>query len=149
MSDQTKQIFFIITASGVILLHILAFITKSFAIETINHMYMRLICMSITVSILRRSFKEQTKPYANQAIALCAGAILLDLVIVDGIRYILSRGISTILFLPACLPFGLMVIVYYTFKGREYADETRWIYWIGIPLLILALYFEIYSFTVL
>lgn len=40
--------------------------------------------------------------------------ITLDLVVVDAIRYILSNGGSTVLFLPMCLPLCFIVLMLYS-----------------------------------
>ncbi len=74
--------------------------------------------------------------------------VRLDLVVVDAFRFVLSEGISTVLFLPICLPICFMIIMFYSIKdtGREKIAEKRLIYILGIPLLLLSLYFEILSF---
>ena len=71
--------------------------------------------------------------------------LFLDLVVVEGIRLVLSGGISTVLFLPACVPICLMVIVLCS-KKEDRLIERKVTFWVCIPLLILSLYFEVLAF---
>ena len=84
----------------------------------------------------------------KKALVWCGIILTLDLVIIDAFRFFLSNGVSTILFLPVCLPACFMIIVLFSHKdtGKESREKTI-AFLIGIPLLILAIYIEIYSFV--
>ena len=77
-----------------------------------------------------------------------SAVLFLDLVVVDAVRFVLRGGISTILFFPACLPAAFMIIMHYMAKdsGKDRKAEEKICYVIGIPLLLLGLYFEVISF---
>lgn len=132
-----------------LLLGVLTLITKSFAINAILHIYLRLLIVPILIKVLHSSFKGQLTDSMHKALALCGSIIALDIVILDAVRYILSGGIATVLFLPVCLPACFMVLMFYSAKdtGRDKKQEIRWAYIIGVPLLLLSLYFEILSFV--
>ena len=66
-------------------------------------------------------------------------------VILDFIRFILTNGVSLALFFPACIPICFMIIMHYSLKNHD-KKEKRIIYIVGVPLLILSLYFEAISF---
>ena len=74
--------------------------------------------------------------------------MFLDLVVVDAIRFILSSGESVILLLPACVPIGCMIIMLYVLKGagEEQRSGKKLTFSIGIPLMLMSLYFEVASF---
>ena len=80
--------------------------------------------------------------------ALCTGLVFVDLVVVDTIRYVASGGVTTMLFLPFCLPAMFMVISFYSAKERDVDEKAngRLTGIVGIPLLLLATFFEIASF---
>lgn len=152
MSETRKRIItstIITSAILLILFGVLSLITKSFVVDVILHIYLRIVFVPIVIKVLQKCFKEQLTNSMNKALALCGCIIVLDVVIVDAIRYILSHGISTVLFLPACLPVCFMIIMFYSSKdtGRDKRAERRLTYFVGIPLLLLSLYFEILSFV--
>lgn len=132
-----------------IILEILSLIIKSFVMGAILHIYLQSLLVAIIIKILHKCFKEQLTDSMNNVIILCGCVLFLDLVVIDTVRFILSNGISTILFLPACLPACFMIIMNYSTKdtGKDKKDEKRLTYIIGIPLLILSLYFEVISFV--
>lgn len=146
MSESKKRIAII---SGVILyivilivLGVFSFVTKSFLVRAILHFSMRILFIPFIFKILKTSFKVLS---ANKPLVICGVVISLDLVILDLVRYVLSEGTSTFLYFPACIPICLMIIMHYSFKKYDKKDK-RIIYIVGIPLLILSMYFEILSF---
>ena len=131
-----------------IILGILYIITKAFALQVALHILGRLLCTLVVIRILKKCFQDQLGDRTNRVIAACGCVSVADLVIVDAIRYILSGGTSTVLFLPGCLPICLMIILAnsVTDAGVEKAELKRSAYLVGIPLLLLSLYFEVLSF---
>jgi membrane protein insertase Oxa1/YidC/SpoIIIJ len=84
----------------------------------------------------------------KKALVLCGIALTLDLVIIETIRFILNNGVSTVLFVPICLPLCFMILMFFSAKdtGKEKSREKTATFLIGVPILILAVYFEVYSF---
>ena len=134
-------------AATLVLLAVLSLILKTFAVDVILHTYLRLLFVPLIIKVLQKCFRDQLSNSMNKALILCACFIVLDLV-VDAFRFVLSKGISTVLFLPICLPICFMIIMFYSIKdtGRDKIAEKRLTYILGIPLLLLSLYFEILSF---
>ena len=134
-------------AATLVLLAVLSLILKTFAVDVILHTYLRLLFVPLIIKVLQKCLRDQLSNSMNKALILCACFIVLDLV-VDAFRFVLSKGISTVLFLPICLPICFMIIMFYSIKdtGRDKIAEKRLTYILGIPLLILSLYFEILSF---
>ena len=131
-----------------IILGILYIITKAFALQVALHILGRLLCTLVIIRVLKKCFHDQLGDRTNKVIAACGCVTVADLVIVDAIRYILSCGTSTVLFLPGCLPICLMRVMAnaVTNAGVEKAALKRSAYLVGIPLLLLSLYFEVLSF---
>ena len=134
-------------AATLVLLAVLSLILKTFAVDVILHTYLRLLFVPLIIKVLQKCLRDQLSNSMNKALILCACFIVLDLV-VDAFRFVLSKGISTVLFLPICLPICFMLIMFYSIKdtGRDKIAEKRLTYILGIPLLLLSLYFEILSF---
>ena len=151
MSEQRKRILItVIIGASIFLLLLLGalyLITKSFVLVVGLHFYLNLLKIPLCVYIVRRCFKNQITESMNRALFLCGLALAVH-VILGTARYALSRGVSSVLFLPLCLPLCFMVIMHYSFKdaGSE-KQEKKLTFIIGIPLLLLALYFEILSFV--
>ncbi len=135
-------------AATLILLAVLSLILKTFAVDVILHTYLRLLFVPLIIKVLQSCLRDQLNDSMNKVLILCTCFIVLDLVVVDAFRFALSKGISTVLFLPICLPICFMIIMFYSIKdtGRDKIAEKRLTYILGIPLLILSLYFEILSF---
>lgn len=138
----------IVNAIILILLGVLSLTLKTFVVNAILHIYLRLLFVPVVIKVLQKCFKAQLTNSMNKALIICGCFIALDIVVVDAFRYILSDGVSTVLFLPICLPLCFMIIMFYSCKdtGRDKKDEKRLAYIVGIPLLLLSLYFEILSF---
>ena len=134
-------------AATLVLLAVLSLILKTFAVDVILHTYLRLLFVPLIIKVLQKCLRDQLSNSMNKALILCACFIVLDLV-VDAFRFVLSKGISTVLFLPICLPICFMIIMFYSIKdtGRDKIAEKRLTYILGIPLLLLSMYFEILSF---
>ena len=148
-SKKRKIITVVIVALAVtlVLLAVLSLPLKTFVVDAILHTYLRLLFVPLIIIVLQKCFRDQLSNSMNKALILCACFIVLDLV-VDAFRFVLSKGISTVLFLPICLPICFMIIMFYSIKdtGRDKIAEKRLTYILGIPLLLLSLYFEILSF---
>ena len=151
MSEAKKRkiitVVIVALAATLVLLAVLSLILKTFAVDVILHTYLRLLFVPLIIKVLQKCFRDQLSNSMNKALILCACFIVLDLV-VDAFRFVLSKGISTVLFLPICLPICFMIIMFYSIKdtGRDKIAEKRLTYILGIPLLLLSLYFEILSF---
>ena len=151
MSEEKKRkiitVVIIALSATLVLLAVLSLILKTFAVDVILHSYLRLLFVPLIIKVLQKCFRDQLSNSMNKALILCACFIVLDLV-VDAFRFVLSKGISTVLFLPICLPICFMIIMFYSIKdtGRDKIAEKRLTYILGIPLLLLSLYFEILSF---
>lgn len=151
MPDRKKKgmlLAAVMIAVLLIVLGILYIITKAFALQVALHILGRLLCTSVIIRVLKKCFHDQLGDRTNKVIAACGCVTVADLVIVDAIRYILSCGTSTVLFLPGCLPICLMLVMVnsVTNAGVEKAALKRPAYLVGIPLLLLSLYFEVLSF---
>ena len=145
---MTKKYLIPITVSAfaVIILAILCLIVKSFFINVILHISLRFLCVPTIIVIIQRCFKEQLPHSMKKTLVLCGIALALDLVVIDAVRFILSGGISTVLFLPACIPICFMVISLLSARDSGKVENEKPTFIIGIPLLLLSVYFEIYSF---
>ena len=153
MSSAKKRniVVIVVLASSLILLAVLSLILKTFVIDVILHTYLRLLFVPLIIKVLQKCFRDQLSNSMNKALILCTCFIVLDLVVVDAFRFVLSKGISTVLFLPICLPICFMIVMFYSMKdtGRDKKAEKRVTYILGIPLLLLSLYFEILSFILI
>lgn len=136
-------------AAVLILLGVLLLITKSFVIQTMLHIAVRLLSVWFVIQILKKCFRAQLADRINKVMTACGCVIALDLVILDAIRYILSRGTMTVLFLPGCLPICFMIVMACSVPqaGVDEREIRRMTYLLGIPLLFLSLYFEVLSFV--
>ena len=123
-------------------------LTQSAVLDAVLHIYNRLLWIPIGLYVLYRVYRKELTPSSiKKVLAICGISLIVDMIIVESVRYIMSGGISSILFLPACLPICLMTILYYVFK--EHGDNKRdkiIVFAIGIPLLLAALYFEVLAF---
>lgn len=135
-------------AVALALLAVLSLILKTFVIDVILHIFFRLLFVPVLIKVIQKCFKDHLIDSMKKVLTLCGCFLVLDLVVVDAFRYILSSGISTVLFLPMCLPLCFMVIMIYSAKdtGKDKKAEKRLTYIVGIPLLLLSLYIEILSF---
>ncbi len=153
MSKTKKQIaltvVIVVCAVLYVLLGVLSLITKSFPANAILHIYLRMLIVPVFIKIFRKCFCGQITHSMNKALVLCSSVIFLDMVIIDAVRYVLSHGVSTVLFLPVCIPICFMITMIYSSKdtGRDKKSEKTLTYLVGIPLLLLSLYLEVLSFV--
>ncbi|MBE7064400.1 MAG: hypothetical protein E7384_01090 [Ruminococcaceae bacterium] len=130
-----------------IVLLVIYAIVPSFAIKVILHTYLRLWGVAFSLYVLNKMLRHWI-PNSRKIVLVISGvAIGIDYVLVDAVRFVLSSGKSTVLFLPVCLPIFLMAFLHYSFKENNCGTRAKVItFVIGIPLLLLSLYFEILSF---
>lgn len=148
MAGRKNRIIILIEAAILVLLGVLCLFTKSFVIDVILHIFVRLLLLAVGIQILKKCFTEQLADRLNKVLTVCGCVIAADLVVVDGIRYILSGGASVVFFLPVCLPVCFMIIMSNSVAdaGVDQREIKRSSYLVGIPLLLLSLYFEVLSF---
>jgi len=147
---KIKKSFLFISGAmlAVIIFAILSLIVKSFLFSVLLHTSLRLLAILIIVPIIKSCFKDQLNHSAKKALVWCAIVLTLDLVVIDAVRFILSGGISTVLFLPVCLPICFMIFMLFSAKDTAKKSRKKAItFLVGIPLLLLSMYFEIYSFV--
>lgn len=123
-------------------------LTKNPWIDLCLHSFFRLLCVWAIVRILGRVFREQLAQLISPVTVVCSLVLVVDLVIVEGIRFYLKGGVSTILFLPACLPLTFMIVSLASSRatGKEKRRERLLTLGIGIPLFLFSLYLEVLSF---
>ena len=128
MSAKNKQIVIISLAFLLILLGILSWTTKLFVFRAILHIYLQSLLVPIIIIMLRKCLQNQITSSMKKALILCGGVMVIDLVIVDAVRYILSAGVTTVLFLPACIPICFMILMLCFRKGkaREPSPISDW-----------------------
>ncbi len=146
---QNRRVLMTVLIVGAILilliLTILYAITGQFVLSACVHIYFSLLYTPLILYWITRGLKNREGVLNKKINWLCGIAIFLDLVVVDGIRYVLSGGTQTVLFIPACAPVCAMAVVLCSTKENNLIEKKTTL-WICIPLLILALYFEILSF---
>ena len=126
---------------------ILFAVTDVFIFDLLAHILGRIIAVGLIGWACKKGFQNILKRYQRKALLICDCVAVMDLVIVDAIRYALNGGHSMGLLLPVWLPVCFMVIMHFAAKETECekASTKRWSYIVGIPLLLLAAYFEIIS----
>lgn len=128
-----------------VIIAVVYIVVPSFVAKTIFHMYIRILCVVCALYLLDRGFQlnESKKKFLT-----ISGTVLgIDLVVVETVRFVLSGGISSVLFLPVCLPVCGMTAIYYLIKENNRGTRAKVInFVIGIPIVLLALYFEVLSF---
>lgn len=139
----------IAAVSLLLLLGILYLIFDNVILSVILRSYMRfLMTGGIAFFIYTAFYKQLEHAKVKNTMLVCAIILFIDLCVLDTIRYALSGGVSMVLFLPACLPLCFMVIMHASkpTDGAEKKDLLKLAYWVGIPLLVLSVYFEVLSF---
>lgn len=133
-------------AGGILLLlGVLYAVTKEFIYSAAFRIYSAMLYTPPILYLITRGLKKGENRLYKKALWLCGIAMFLDLVVVQGIRFILSGGVSTVLFSPACAPVCAMVVLFCGDK-EDNRIEKKVALWVGIPWLILSLYFEVLSF---
>ena len=128
-----------------LVLGVLYAITEHAILSCVFRIYFAVLTIPLILHLITKGLKKGEKRLYKRALWLCGIVLFLDLVVVEGIRLFLSGGISTVLFLPACAPICLMVIVLCSNK-EDRLIERKVTFWVCIPLLILSLYFEVLAF---
>ncbi|MBQ8910704.1 MAG: hypothetical protein IJY91_06680 [Oscillospiraceae bacterium] len=149
MTEQKRRILMTALIAGayaiLLLLGILYAVTEKFVFSASFRIYFRMLYIPLILYWFTKGLKNRKSRLYKRALWLCGIALFADWIVVDGIRYILSGGVSTVLFLPACAPLCAMVVVLCDEK-KDNRIEKNTALWICIPLLILSIYFEIISF---
>jgi len=152
MSENKKRILKTVAIVAplfvIALLAVLYAVTKAFFWNAALHVIVRLFVVLVVTRTLVGAFGDQITKSMTRASVLSGAVLFIDLVAVDAVRYILSGGVYSILFLPACLPLCFMIVVHYSVKdtGRKGSRERLISYLVGIPLLLISLYLEVLSF---
>ena len=152
LSENKKRIIMtaVIVASTVILIvsGVLSAVTNAFAVNAFLHIYIKVLSVYLLIIVVRKIFKKEIPKNIDKAMFWVGGICVIDLVIVDAIRYILAGGIVSVFFCPACIPICFMILMIYQMKENRMGEaaEKRLIYMIGIPWALLSLMFEIESF---
>lgn len=147
MKNKIKLVLLIIFIVAVVVLAVLTLNSDSLLLRVFLQATVRLWSVWMILVIIRKIFKEHMPHSMKKALVWCGIILTLDLVIIESFRFFLSNGVSTILFFPICLPACFMIIMLLSFKdtGKE-SREKNITFLVGIPMLILAVYLEIYSF---
>lgn len=111
MSNKKRSVILIAAATVILLLGLLILITGEFIFSAALHIFTRLLCVIAIIWVIRKSFREQVSHSINKVSALCGGVLALDLAVVDGVRFVLSHGESTVLLLPVCVPLSFTDIL--------------------------------------
>ena len=147
-SNNDKRLILLgISALALTVLTVLYIIFELFLFNAIIHVTIRLLVILAVAPMLQKYFKSPLAHSERVALALCGAVTVIDLVIVDTVRFILSGGTYTVLFLPACIPICFMIITLQpTNEPKHKTRNTLLALLIGIPLSLLAIYLEVYSF---
>lgn len=148
MKKNYKTIITVVLSALLVLFLVLDIATEAFVFNAIFHIVFNLLLAFVVMRIARKYLIKEISDSMKKPLALCCGVFVLDLVIVEAVRYIVKQGVSTVLFLPACVPICFMIAMHYSPKFSDSGKNKKRIlmYAVGIPLLLLALYFEIISF---
>ena len=149
MTEQKRRILMTVLIAGswviLLVLGVLYAITEHAVLSCVFRIYFAAFKIPVILYLITKGLKKEEKRLYKRALWLCGIVLFLDLVVVEGIRLVLSGGISTVLFLPACAPICLMVIELCS-KKEDRLIERKVTFWVCIPLLILSLYFEVLAF---
>lgn len=130
---------------SLLVLGVLYAITEHAILSCVFRIYFAVLKIPLILYLIAKGLKKGENRLYKKALWLCGIAMFLDLVVVEGIRLVLSGGISTVLFLPACAPVCAMVVIFCGTK-EDKRIEKKVALWVGIPWLILSLYFEVLAF---
>ena len=138
MKNKTKIIIISVEAAVLLLISIAYIITRSFWVSVVAHAYIKLMIIPIMLWVINKCFKDLIKTNRKKAVILCAVPIIIDNVILSTVRYFISGGVSSIVLFPLMIPACFMILMHY--MGVKKIGYT-----IGVPLLLVSLYFEIIS----
>jgi len=102
--------------------------------------------MLIILFVIRECFKVRLGCHIKKALLLCGVTLFLDLVVVGTFRFVLSNGVSIVLFLPVSMPICFLIIMHFSTKDVMTKSRKIVIFLIGMILLLIATYVEILSF---
>ena len=144
----TITVLFAVTVITLIVLGVLSVIKENFICETILHVMLNILKIPLILYIIKKCLSKELPQSMNKVLLLC-GCILLLHTALNGVRYILSGGKITLLFLPLYLPLICIIAVYYVGKDLhlEKSKVNKLILFAGVPLTLLAAYFEVLSIT--
>ena len=150
MSNKKRIVLTVLIAAYVIAFVILAimyYITKAFVFSVIFEAIFNLIEVFVVTMVLSKALKKQVTVSMKKMQFLCGLTLFVD-GILDTIRYTISGGTRSIMFLPMWLPVCIMIFMHYLVKdsGAYKKEMRKATCFIGIPLLLLAVYFKIISF---
>ena len=142
------MVLFAVTVISLIVLGVIFALTGNFILEAILHVILDILKIPLILYIIKKCLSKELPQSMNKFLLLC-GLILLLHTVIDGVRYILSGGIRTLLFLPIYLPLICIIAVYYIGKDMhlEKSKVNKLILFAGIPLTLLSAYFEVLSIT--
>ena len=127
---------------------IAAAVTEIFALQAAAHVISKLFQTAFCIFILYRCFRKQLGKYVKPCMVICSVILFLDMTVLSSVRYIISDGVSTILFFPASIPLCLGTIIYcFADNSPKHKSVKKWVFIVGIPLTALAIVFEALSFA--
>ena len=141
---KNRNILLFLTALTVLI--VLSLPIESLVYQTFLHSIFSLCAMLIILFIIRECFKARLGCHIKKALLLCGVTLFLDLVVVNAIRFFLSNGVSTVLFLPVSMPICFLIIMHFSTKDTITKSRKIIIFLIGMILLLIATYLEILSF---
>jgi len=125
---------------------IVSIITDSFVLAVIRK---AMISVCFTLWIMPKLFRGQISDSMKKARIISTVVMLVYFGVLDTVRYAVSEGVYTILFLPLWVPLLFMIIMYYTAKdSRDYKTAyLKTAFFIGIVLTVISLILEIATFV--
>ena len=148
MKKEHGKILILGSALAFIMLSILRLAIDAFLIDVVSYFVIRFILSLVAIAATQVCFRTCLTESRKMALVLCAITLILDLTVIDTLRFILFGGeYSSVLLLPACLPICGMIISLFAIKDKGKGKKAKAIALIvGILILLLAVNFEIYSF---
>lgn len=125
-----------------------AAVTDIFALQAVSHVILKLMKTATCVLVIYKCLKEQLGNYLKPCTVICAAVLFLDMTVLSSVKYIMTKGVDTILFFPASIPLCLGTIIYcFADNSPQHKSVKKWVFIIGIPLTALAIVFEALSFA--
>ena len=127
---------------------IVAEVTEIFALQAVSHVILKLMKTATCVLVIYKCLKEQLGKYLKPCTVICAAVLFLDMTVLSSVKYIMTKGVDTILFFPASIPLCLGTIIYcFADNSPKHKSVKKWVFIVGIPLTALAIVFEALSFA--
>ena len=125
-----------------------AAVTDIFALQAVSHVILKLMKTATCVLVIYKCLKEQLGKYLKPCTVICSIILFLDMTVLSSVKYIMTKGVDTILFFPASIPLCLGTIIYcFADNSPKHKSVKKWVFIIGIPLTALAIVFEALSFA--